>query len=433
MHARRAVIVDAGLYAASALVAIAVWFLADIPIQRTWGLMAVGPYAAGALLAMGLVLYGRTSSSKAQVGIALAVFVGVALLPMSLEVAWRARSDPGLHAQSEVIVTEEAAKALVHGKDPYATNYLSGPLHARPLGTKTHFPYLPGMLLFGLPRALAGSSAATDARVAFAAVTLLLTGVALWRGYGLDSERRWRIAQVFLLLPTGALLMATGGDDLPVLALMLLAVVLAERGHAWGGVAMGLAAAMKQTAWVLVPFLVLALRDGTGRAVWRRGAIAVGSIVAVIVLPFAVWHPAALVEDVVKFPLGLGRQRTAAETPTLGSWLVRTFPSARVPLTAALVGVVAGLAVIVLFRGLRRTPAQAARDAGLVFLLALVLAPAGRIGYVVYPINLLAWSWLLDASRRSPDRSGDGWTEPMTAAGRFGQGARTRPVGWEAP
>src|SRR5436309_879924 len=83
------------------------------------------------------------------------------------------------------------------------------------------------------------------------------------------------------------------------------------------------------------------------------------------------WHPAALVEDVVKFPLGLGRQRTAAETPTLGSWLVRTFPSARVPLTAALVGVVAGLAVIVLFRGLRRTPAQAARDAGLVFLLAL--------------------------------------------------------------
>jgi hypothetical protein len=108
----------------------------------------------------------------------------------------------------------------------------------------------------------------------------------------------------------------------------------------------------------------------------------------------------------VKFPWGLGRQRSAAETPTLGSWLVRTFPTARTTLTVALVIMVGATAAFLLLRG-GRTPAGAARSAGLVFLLALVLTPAGRVGYLVYPINLLAWSWYLEpeggASQLGPE------------------------------
>jgi hypothetical protein len=45
-------------------------------------------------------------------------------------------------------------------------------LVARPIATKTHFPYLPGMLAFGVPRALDGRSPLADARVWFALVTL---------------------------------------------------------------------------------------------------------------------------------------------------------------------------------------------------------------------------------------------------------------------
>jgi hypothetical protein len=394
---RRPALVDGALYASSALVAAGVWLLADIPIQRTWGRIALVPYAAGALLAILLAVRG-TPSTRWRALLALLVFVAVALLPMALEVARRSRTDPGLHAQSEVIVTEEAAKAARHGRDPYDVDYLEGPLRDRPLGTRTHFPYLPGMLLFGLPRAVGGSGGLSDARIPFAAATLVLAGLALWRERSTGSGKRFRVAQILFVMPTGALLMAVGGDDLPVLALMLLAVVLARKGEAtWSGLALGWAAATKQTAWLLIPLLIPAMRDRAGRPAWRRGAVAAASVVLAGVLPFLLWSPGAFVEDVVKFPLGLGRQRTAAGTPTLGSWLVDAFPSARVGLTLALVIAIMAAGAALLLRGVRRTPREAVRAAGILLVVALLLAPAGRIGYLIYPVNLLAWSWLLGA------------------------------------
>jgi Glycosyltransferase family 87 len=391
---RKATLVDAGLYAGSAVVAAGVWFLADIPIQRSWGRIAVGPYVGGAVVAVWLAFRG-SPSTKARTWLAVAVLAGAALLPMALEVRWRSSTDPGLHAQSEVIITEEAARALLHGRDPYEVDYTNGPLRARPPGTRKHFPYLPEMVAFGLPRALGGSGPLGDARIAYVAVALLVLGLALMGDGRETPAERVRIFQIFAVVPTGALLMATGGDDLPVVALMLLAIVLAQRGRAGSsGLVLGLAAATKQTAWVLVPFLLLAARDGLGRPARGRASAAFGAVVLPVVLPFLLWHPAAFIEDVVKFPLGLGRQRSAAETPTLGSWVVRTFPSARGPMTVVLVGIVVAAAVVLVLRG-RRTPTGAARSAGLVFLLAMVLTPAGRVGYLVYPVNLLAWSWLL--------------------------------------
>jgi Glycosyltransferase family 87 len=434
----RRTILDAGIYAGSALVALGVWLLAGIPIQRTWGRMALGPYASGTLIALALALRGG-SSVKLRAWVAAVVFAGSALVPMTLEVTWRAHTFAGLHAQSEVIVTEEAAKALVHGKDPYVVEYLHGPLAARPLGTKTHFPYLPGMVLFGLPRALFGSNGAGDARVWFAVVTLATVGVALRLATGLDLERKLRIAQILLVVPTGAFLMATGGDDLPVVALMLLAVVLAARGKPVGaGLALGLGAALKQTAWVLIPFLVLAMsRRGSGRG-GRRAALAVAGPVVAVVLPFVIWDPGAFVEDVVKFPLGLGRQPTAARTATLGSWLVRTFPSARAAITSLLVAVVAGAAVAVVLRLPHGTIdiARAVRGAGWVFAIGVVLAPAGRTGYLVYPVNLLTWSWFLDRAHRQAE-AGTGQqaghanrSEPVPASGGPVE-TGTPAVGWE--
>ena len=38
--------------------------------------------------------------------------------------------------------------------------------------------------------------------------------------------------------------------------------------------------------------------------------------------------------------------------------------------------------------------------AGWALLIAILLAPATRIGYLIYPMNLFVWSWML---RPSPD------------------------------
>ena len=131
----------------------------------------------------------------------------------------------------------------------------------------------------------------------------------------------------------------------------------------------------------------------------RAGARTLAACVAVSIpsiVAFLAWSPSGFVEDAIRFPLGLGRELSVAETPTLGALLVRLAAHAfRTPLTIMLVGAVAALAIGILIRQPPATAAAAAGATGLVFLSAILLAPAARTGYVVYPVNLLAWWWLL--------------------------------------
>ena len=293
-----------------------------------------------------------------------------------------------MHAQSEAIISEEATKVVVHGRDPYAATYLHGPLAARPLGTKTHFPYVPAMLVFGLPRALWGTHAWTDARVGFGLATLGVVAGVAWSSRG-TPDRTIRFVQIVVLIPIAALLMVAGGDDLPVVALMLLALTLALKGRTgW--------------AWVLLPLLLVGIWIERGGRSARRAAAALFAVGLSIILPFVLWNPGAFVEDVIRFPLGIGRQRSAAGTPTLGSLLVRVAPSARTVITVLLVAVVAAIALPLLVVRPPRSMQGAAVRSAVVFLVAMALVPSGRIGYVVYPIDLLAWAWLVRSRRLQP-------------------------------
>src|SRR5207249_3511298 len=110
-----------------------------------------------------------------------------------------------------------------------------------------------------------------------------------WRAPQTD---KLRAVQFLAVLPTGALLMATGGDDLPVLALLLLALVLARQRRPVGsGLAVAVAAATKQTAWILVPFLVATVLARLG----RRSAAALAGAAAAVAIPiiavFVAWNP----------------------------------------------------------------------------------------------------------------------------------------------
>ncbi len=395
MGGRRVVGSDVVLYAMGAAVAGFAALADRIPLQSEWGRIAFLPYAVGALAALGLARVGARAPARARVALAVVVLVGAALLPMALEVWWRARDGFAGHVQSETLVTEESARALLAGHDPYAASFASGALGSWPPGTADHVPYLPGMFAFGVLRAVAGDVPLADARLAFAVASLAALALALWLARP-PPARGLTALLVVLALPTGARYMAGGGDDVTVLSLMLLSLVLLHRKEPLAsGLAAGLAAAIKLTAWPLLPFLILAARDREGRRAWGRALAAASVVMVPLIGPFVVWNPSAFVQDVVLFPLGLARQPTLAASPTPGSLLADALPSPKGVVAGALLLIVLLVAAYVAFVKPPSDARGAAERTALVMLLAIMLATAGRFGYLLYPIGLFAWARLV--------------------------------------
>ena len=151
----------------------------------------------------------------------------------------------------------------------------------------------------------------------------------------------------------------------------------------------GLALATKQTSFLVVPFIALAMSDGSAR---RRFLAIAGLVGFGLTLPFAAWDLRAFIEDAILFPLGVGHGGSAAKTPTVGSLLLDLFPSQRGPITALLVVLILGVVAFLLLSGRGSSTAQACTRAGGAFLFACAFAPAARVGYLVYPANLIAWA-----------------------------------------
>jgi hypothetical protein len=395
---RNAAWLDTALYGASALAAGAFALWDSIPLLAEWGRRAAAPYALGVVGAVVLAIawfrIPERFRTMARATIVAAVFVGAVLVPLALNIAARQRG-PEPHAQSETLLTEEAAAALVRGENPYAVSYEEGPLGQWPTADWRYLPYGPGILLFGLPHAVVGEAPLTDARVIYLVVSVAVAVFAL-RVSKVSFERLLTVAAILLVLPTGARPIVGGGDDISVLALMLLALVLSARGRPIAaGVTVGLAAAIKQTAWPLIPFLVMTARDRNGRRAGGRALAGAGAVLVPVVLPFLIWEPRAFIEDTVLYPLGLTEERTLADSPTIGRLLTGAFPSASGELLVILAASVLALGAFLL---IRRQPANAAGVAertAVVFTVAVLLATAGRFGYLIYPLNLVVWNRLL--------------------------------------
>jgi hypothetical protein len=392
----RGPLVDAALYCSSALFALLVLGNSSLTRNRTWADFAWPTYAAGAAGAALLWAFrariGGGRLVRAQALLAAGVVVGAVALPLGVEAGRRsvpARLHP--YAASEVVVTEAAARRVLHGRDPYSTDFDSPELAGRRPSTAEHFPYLPGMVAFGVPRALVADTPWTDARLFFLLATAAAAAFALrrWRG---PPGHRLRAFQVLMVLPTGAAALVTGGDDVPVLALCLLALALLDRGRETASAAAAAGAGLlKLTAWPLL--LVLAARSRRGRAAFAAaGAVVVAAAAA---------GPGGFVDDVLLFPAGLTNLPSPAATTTLGSMMIAPVGESspyRVALTLVLLAVAAAIAVAVFAAvGRRRSFAasDAAAAAALVLLASIVLAPVARAGYVVYPLDLFAWAVLL--------------------------------------
>ncbi|MCX5193424.1 glycosyltransferase 87 family protein [Streptomyces sp. NBC_00249] len=355
----------------------AVWALSfplfsSLGPHRLWGWCAAAGYlAAAAATALG--------HRRAALGAALLGAVALPLLYLVLTG----------QGQSEVGVIERSGRLLLD----------SGRLYVdQPAGVEEYTPYLPGMALLGLPRALLDGAFGPgggwavrllgDARIWCAAALFAAT----WAGRRMLGAAPSPLLPVLVASPVVALPLAVSGVDLPLAGLCCLALAAAVSGRpAVAGAALAAACALKWTALpaVAVAVAVLAAGRGARAAVRCAGVTALGT--AALVLPGALLQPAELWRQVFAFPTGRAAVATPASSPLPGH-LLSGLGSWGWYLTVALL-VLGGLGVgISLLVRPPRTVVAAADRLALGLTLAFLLAPAGRFGYLALPLLLVVWA-----------------------------------------
>ncbi|MET8150012.1 glycosyltransferase 87 family protein [Actinoplanes sp. NPDC049668] len=386
-RARGGLAADAALYGLAAAFALVTALTSTLPSHRAWGAWAVLPYlVALSVVVVQLVL----RRPRWRMGLTWAAWCGAVLLPLIVQAVQRAAGHGG-RAQEEVHVVEQMGERLASTGTPYLGPDAIAALPAddRLLG---YAPYQPGMAVFGLPRAMLGDAWFTDARVWFAVATAATLVAAGWLLAGRARPAPAslvRAVQFATVLPICALTLATGGDDLPVLALALLALACCATGrYGAAGLAVGAAAALKLFALPIVVVLaVLAIVTGNGRR-FLPGAL--GLPVLALVPAFLV-DADAFVENVIRFPLGHGLVTSPAQSPFPGYLISQAVPGGRYVAVALLVAVALAIAVL-LIRRPPRTAATAALFCGYGLLAAILLMPTTRFGYLLYPLALLVWA-----------------------------------------
>lgn len=365
-------------FAASAVFGLVVALVSSNGLHQMWGTAAACGYGLAAVA----VLTWR--SRGVDLALLLALCGGL-LVPL----LWLA----GTHQQQpEVMVIARSAELLIHHGTPYESN-------ATLTGTKdpnAFDPYLPVMALFGLPKAMFGSNAVTDPRIWFGLVFAVLFWLGLRAGGALDPGR-WAV--LIAASPIIAFQLAVGGDDVPMVACLCLAYALLwQKRPVAAGIALGVAAAMKATAWpAAVIGFVFAYVAIDRRAGWRLAGTVIG-VMAVCVGPFLIADARSLSLNTIEFPLGLAHVPSAAASPLPGHLIAQTGHFGHSLVVVLLVASVVGIGISLVVRPPRTIPAATIR---LIIALTLmfVLAPSTRWGYFIYPGALLVWLLVCRAGR----------------------------------
>jgi hypothetical protein len=390
-------------YGTFSLFGLAVVALSDQPVHRLWGGCAAVAYACAALTSLVAArMPGRRATEHA---LTMAVMLGVAgalLVPL----CWLAATGQGM---PEVWVVAHSAESLVtHGRPYQPAAQLGGDVYG-------YDPYLPGMILFGLPRALFGGFA-TDPRL-WDALAFVVAFAAALRIGGSSWATALRRTAILASSPLVAFPLAVSGNDLPVIGLLCLGLALASR-PALAGLTLGAAASLKATAWpaLLIVAVLLAVTDGR-RASVRFTATAV-AVLAAIAGPFLLLQPADLIANTIAFPLGLTKAHSPAASPLPGHLIAATGQAGHVAVIVLMAATAVALLIALVVQP-PKTAAAAAAYLALILTALFSLAPATRWGYFTYPALIACWLWL------SP-------STPTRAANPFRQRA-PRPAQADAP
>ena len=382
--------------------------------DQSWGIWASGGYLLAVITAV---------SYRGSRGRDAALLIGVAGA-LAGPLTWLAIRAP---ATADVQVVARAATLLLRHGSPYLG-------HGQLSAWRSYDPYLPAMTVFGLFRAAGLPGIIGDPRLWITVTCLVLLTVAFGLAAPHQVRRRadrrheaLRRAVFAVTTPVLALPLAVGITDPPVLALFCVALACLGAGPAARGavpraaglrrlvsphrirpsrsmvaaLAIGIACAMKITAWPALPVIVvmIAARDGR-RAAWRfAAASAVTACTAIAAAaPAALAKPSVFLHNIVLYPLGLTRHLTPAASPLPGHLLAATGTAGHWAAICLLLAAGLAVAAWILIRRPADDRAVAWRlAAGLCIM--FILAPATRWGYFAYPLGLLGWLGLTGRNR----------------------------------
>jgi hypothetical protein len=390
----------AAAFAGSAVFAIVLAAVSTNHLHRIWGISAACAYLVAAVAVL------AWKSRGADLAL-LCSMAGALVAPLWLMAVDRLR-------QPEVHVITRSATQLLRQGTPYPAHAVTAAAH----NPNLFDPYLPVMTVFGLPRALLGMAPVTDPRIWLGAGFAVIFFAALLMAGARDP---WRWTVLIASSPVIALSLTVGGTDVPVLALLCLGLALLWRQPrpVLAGLVLGVAAAMKATAWPALAIAVVLLMVRNGRRVAAGFAAAALGAAAALIGPVAALAPGSLTENTIAFPLGLARIKSAAVSPLPGHLLAEIGRAGHLVAVVLLALVVLGLAASLWLRPPRGVPAAAWRLV-IVLTLMFVAAPATRFGYFMYPAGLLAWL----AACSVPWRPAGRGSQPA-AAGTAGGGSAT--------
>ncbi|EME62075.1 glycosyltransferase 87 family protein [Amycolatopsis decaplanina] len=408
---RRRLTIDLVFYTGCLIFAIANTAIAEFYGYRVWANFAVAGYGLAVVHTGWLTVAARRGKrlpgalGSRWIGIG-AIGLFAMILPLGMLVIRRLTGVDWLvtpnswAAQPEVWVIERSAKLLLENGTPYVDVTALG----RAAEVNDYTPYGPVMTVFGLPRALAdtlfpaGATSAqpgggpiahalTDARWMFAlaavACVLLTLRLLKWPKIPVSA------AQLAVACPLTALTWAVAGPDLAIAGLLVLSFALATTGRA---VLSGLVLALVVSAKLIVAPAVVVLGV---LLITRRGPRALSGFAAALVVTTLVLHipvylvdPKAFVEHVFRFPLGMGVIKSPAASPLPGH-LIASLGPVGTAISFALLGIAAVAILIWLVRRPPETGSDALMRMAVGLCALILLTPATRYGYLVYPLVLL--------------------------------------------
>jgi hypothetical protein len=361
----------------SKLLAASLFWLAVLLIQKfDWGLgVAKASVLVLVLGATPLVLMFAERRHPAGEGAPASPLVAAGVLLLVLQTGYAIKEVNHRSLIDAATTTLEAGEVLRGGANPYAAalDPMAVSLTGSPrFGGYKYLPvtiaaYLPLGMPFGTPGVVI--------------TNLLLQWAVAWLVFRLATRMAgtsagWLALVLYLALPLVAhQLFAKGVPDLVAVLPVLAALLVLDRRPGLAGFWLGLSLAAKPLPGALLLACCLPA-GGTARFAYAKG-IALGLLP---IVPFLLWSPAAIIDNVLRFNL--------VRPPDSTSWLAAAPPEAGIVAHAALALLYGGIALAVW-----RHPPSLLRRAGasiLLILTAMLAAPVAHHNYQLWWLPLAA-------------------------------------------